>query len=78
MSKYAELDEAILGAIKNGCEDFHAIQTSPRVSPLSWALAKPDRWGSTDPWRVIDRRLQALRKAGRIVYANRKWSTSLT
>jgi hypothetical protein len=78
MSVYAEIDEAILVVIRGGCEDFNEIHMSKRVHPLAQALAKPSRYGRTEPFRVTDRRLQALRKAGRIVYSDRKWRTAIS
>lgn len=64
MSKndYTELDKAILSKISDGQVTFPGIcnavelQTRPFVS-------------FTSPgWRIVDRRLQALRKAGKIKY----------
>lgn len=64
MSKndYTELDKAILSKIANGPVTFPLIvnavdlQTRPFVS-------------FTSPgWRIVERRLQALRKAGKIKY----------
>lgn len=37
------------------------------------ALAKPDVWGWRSGDRLIDRRLQKLRKEGHIVYGKKAW-----
>lgn len=60
---YTELDGAIIARVAEGCVSFSALLTS--VSKHSEALAKTD---SAPGWRIVDRRLQALRKAGRIRY----------
>ena len=60
---YTELDGAIIARVAEGRVTFTALSSA--VSRHSEALAK------TDPapgWRIVDRRLQALRKAGRIRY----------
>ena len=60
---YTKLDSAILANVADGPVDFTALSIS--VSGLSDALAASDQ---TPGWRIVDRRLQALRKAGRIRY----------
>lgn len=60
---YTELDEAIIARVTEGCVSFSAL--SAAVSNCSEALAKND---PAPAWRIVDRRLQALRKAGRIRY----------
>lgn len=76
VSEYAALDAAILKLIKDGTGQFYEIETHPSVSkltrPLREASWKP-RKGFTDEFRFVDRRLQALRKAGRIGFAGGKW-----
>jgi hypothetical protein len=67
MSKYEELDAAILAAIKRGKTKFYII--SALVEPL----ALPHSKGPHDAFRAVDRRLQALRKAGQIEYRNGTW-----
>lgn len=39
-------------------------------------VGKPERL-HTQPWRIVDRRLQALRKAGRIIYQRKPEGWSL-
>ena len=59
MSKYAELDAAIVRAIRDGHCVFWSINRGD-VSQCAIAV-KPD-----EPWRAVDGRLQALKRAGRI------------
>lgn len=72
--KYAALDAAIIETIRSG----HAPNSNENRM-LAEPLTKLDRWGEKFPARVIDRRVQALRKSGRIAYeasqscAPRRW-----
>lgn len=61
MSKYAEYDSNLLSLIEGGCNTFDAL-----VMRLADANKQFDQ--SADRWRVTDRRLQALRRAGKIVF----------
>ncbi|KWR82520.1 hypothetical protein [Pseudomonas sp. PI1] len=70
MSKYAEYDEKLMNLIRNGCNTFNAL--IHRLFDENKAFAEDD------PWRVTDRRLQALRKAGKIVYADGRWRPFLS
>lgn len=76
MHDYTELDASIVAQIKDGCGSFTAI------SAVLESAAKPFVQNPRDPracpappWRVIDRRLQALRKRGVIAYsrADGRW-----
>jgi hypothetical protein len=73
--KYAILDAEILREIRRGNGQF-----SDMLAPLRYIAlehAKPDRWNRKDGPRVIDRRLQALRKKGVITYSRKDgWSTA--
>ena len=60
---YTKLDDAIIARVAKGCVSFTALSTS--VSIHSELLAKSD---PAPAWRIVDRRLQALRKAGRLRY----------
>lgn len=60
MSKYTELDSKILSLIQNGCDTFHSL--SMRLS----AGAEQIPGAAGEGWRIVDRRLQALRKAGKV------------
>ncbi len=65
---YFALDEAIIDAIKSGRREFYEIAYRDAVDAEAKRLADGD--GSrTEPWRIVDRRLQAMRKAGRIAYS---------
>lgn len=70
MSKYAELDQEILRLIKNGCADFWSLHR--RVADM----CKPFSKDPSENFRVLDRRLQSLRKAGKIEYwrSRGQWS----
>lgn len=61
MSKYAEYDQKLLILIDGGCRDFDALCS--RLADENAVFAKPG-----ERFRVTDRRLQALRKAGKIAY----------
>lgn len=69
MSRYAELDAAILSAIQGGRKDFTSIAWNDAVD----ALAKPHARQMTQVFRVVDRRLQALRKRGAIEFRVKEW-----
>jgi len=75
MSKYDELDRHIVKAIARGMDTFTVISRSGAVVTESHRLG--ELTGAAD-WRIVDRRLQALRKAGRIAYAKRAWSVTET
>jgi hypothetical protein len=55
MSKYTELDEQIMALLANGPLNWNVINHRVNSHPL--VLGK---------WRVVDRRIQALRRAGLI------------
>lgn len=57
MGMYDDLDKKLIKAIDDGYNTFGRFS---------------GRMASTD-WRLIDRRLQALRKAGAIEYVDRYW-----
>lgn len=64
---YEELDRKIVAAIGAGNSDFTALAIALRVSLP--AFATKDRFGLTNEDRVLDRRLQALRRRGAVEYA---------
>ena len=70
MSKYGDLDEAILGLLRGHDAPLSWMQIFGRLS------SRPE----VKDWRVIDRRIQALRRAGMIRYERRGymclWSLS--
>ena len=65
MSQYDKLDSLIVDAIKGGCHSFSAIFNSRKVFDeavrVSFDVGR-------DTHRIVDGRLQALRKRGLIVY----------
>lgn len=74
MSKYEEFDAALLSAICNGADKLDAMCGNQKLKSLAQPLREKDRWGNlTDVFRIIDRRLQALRKKGMIAYNGTRW-----
>ena len=67
MSIYKKLDAALIDSIKSGNNLLHIIQ-SRAVSEEARRVAFLQ---SAESWRIIDRRLQALRKANKIVYSSK-------
>lgn len=63
---YDQLDNAILTAISGGKDAFYIINAAVDH------LAKPHSLNG-DAFRVVDRRLQALRKRGLIQHWRGKW-----
>lgn len=63
---YDKLDEAIVSAIRNGTDRFYLINAAVE------SLAAPHCL-SENPFRVTDRRLQALSKRGVIQFWRGKW-----
>lgn len=59
---YTALDAALIEHIKKEPRTFTFLQN--RLHDIAEPFAVPNRYGDTDAWRVIDRRLQALRKKG--------------
>lgn len=70
-NKYAELDAAIVLAVQNGATTFSGLLTA-----CSEHLCSEISRGPYTDNRMLDRRLQALRKAGRIKFAKGHWSIS--
>lgn len=69
---YRELDTAILAGIGAGVTTFSALAN--RVEALAAPIAKRTKSPfPTPPWRIVDRRLQALRKLGIVEYRAREW-----
>lgn len=64
---YTEFDAELVRLIGSGRRKFAALCSNTRLLELARPLASPS--GAED--RIIDRRLQALRKAGRIHYGTR-------
>ena len=60
---YKLLDAAILGVVAEKLETFQGL--AYRVKSYSYSITDND---PDHAWRVVDRRLQVLRKAGKIRY----------
>jgi len=70
--RFSAIDSAIVMAIGQGSQTFAALCKHPEVMPTAEAMASRQSYGD----RVIDGRLQALKKAGSIRYANRRWEVA--
>lgn len=70
MSKYEKLDTAILAKIGNEPKRFFLINVRD-VAEECERIAKEE--GARDAFRICDRRLQALRKAGKIRSTSKGW-----
>lgn len=71
MKQYDALDRHIVKAIARGVRTFTAISHNGAVACEAYLIHEQT---GVAHWRVVYRRLQALRKAGRIVYAKGAWS----
>lgn len=69
---YTCLDAAIIRRIKGGSREFKSIHYG-MVEAEALAIAFMNRENTYELSRYTDRRLQALRKKGAIVYRNREW-----
>lgn len=70
MNYYATLDCAILTRIEESACTFTSINAN--VNHLAKPYATPNRYTDTS-FRVVDRRLQALRKRGLIEFRKGLW-----
>lgn len=66
---YTEFDAELVRLIGSGSRVFSALSSNTNLRELARPFVSPS--GAED--RIIDRRLQALRKAGRIHYGTRTW-----
>jgi hypothetical protein len=64
--KYATLDDELLAAIRGKSCSFKELQAKPNIIGLADELAPKNSLGGEMGWRLIDRRLQVLRKSGKI------------
>ncbi|MCL4631577.1 MULTISPECIES: hypothetical protein [Burkholderia] len=76
MSKYQKLDALILASIDETPKKFVAVNTGA-VREESERLAReecrPTTFGEVVGWRIVDRRLQAVRKTGKIRSTSKGW-----
>lgn len=70
--KFDQLDALIVSRISRAPCTFTELQ-GKGLRDAADALVKVDRHGFKEGSRLIDRRLQALRKAARIVYSKGRW-----
>lgn len=73
MTDYTEFDSILIDAVRQAgartdCVVFSNFAYGQPIRAMAKALAKPNRYGGVDDWRVTDRRLQALRKAGKLTF----------
>lgn len=68
---YTKFDAAILAQIAAGCDTMSKLDSvSSGIKSLAAPFANGD---STPTFRVVDRRLQALRKQGKIAWDGKVW-----
>ncbi|CAB5083465.1 hypothetical protein IST4116A_01243 [Burkholderia cenocepacia] len=76
MSKYEKLDALIVASIDETPKKFAAVNTGA-VREESERLAReecrPTTFGEVVGWRIVDRRLQAVRKTGKIRSTSKGW-----
>lgn len=76
MSKYKKLDALIVASIDDTPKKFAAVNTGA-VREESERLAReecrPTTFGEVVGWRIVDRRLQATRKTGKIRSTSKGW-----
>lgn len=63
-TNFTNLDELLFESIERFPKHFFALRAEFEAEFNKHA--KPNRYGDENGWRLIDRRLQALRKTGRI------------
>lgn len=68
---YTAFDAALLDLINNGCNTMMQLDS---VKSGLRPLAEPFCNKLTSPFRIIDRRLQALRKRGELRYTGKVWA----
>lgn len=68
-SKFKALDDAICDHIARG--SGHPIYSSA-LAAIAKPLLATNRTPFPEEWRLIDRRMQAMRKAGRLAYERTK------
>lgn len=72
---YTEFDKALIHAIAGGRNTMAQLETSSRLRQLAEPHRSKDWFGDLVPtFRVIDRRLQALRKRGEIMFTGKVWA----
>lgn len=78
-TKYEKLDALITTAIVGSSIDFNSIyqrnvkKECERIADEDNKARDLPKWREIHGWRILDRRLQALRKAGKIQYTRKGW-----
>lgn len=75
---YTEFDQKVLEAVSAGADQFCKILVHGDIKERAQRIADQpsiSRGGATFGVHVLDRRLQALRRAGKIAYVERAWKT---
>lgn len=74
MTDYSLLHNSILSYVRGGRVHFHDLNAG-RLAEFANRLAGKNKRGDPQGWRLLDRRLQALRKAGKLAYDRKAgWS----
>ncbi|HDR9153838.1 TPA: hypothetical protein QDB05_000258 [Burkholderia vietnamiensis] len=76
MSKYEKLDALIVGVIDESPKKFSSINTGAvrmESDRLGREECRPTTFGEVVGWRIVERRLQALRKDGKIRSTTKGW-----
>ncbi|MDN7541173.1 hypothetical protein [Burkholderia cenocepacia] len=76
MSKYKKLDELIVASIDDTPKKFAAVNTGAvreESERLACEECRPTTFGEVVGWRIVDRRLQAVRKTGKIRSTSTGW-----
>jgi hypothetical protein len=77
MIDWKELDAAIMKAIdRDGIRTFTAIahRVEEQARPHALRVAKNKNTSRPiPPWRIVDRRLQALRRLGYVEFSGKEW-----
>ena len=68
-NKYHELDEAICAHIRSG--RGHPMNSSA-IEAVALPLLATNKTPFPVAWRLIDRRMQSMRRAGRLAYERKK------
>jgi hypothetical protein len=71
MTKYEALDKAIMNKMGGHPQTFGAINVRDVREECERIAALEE--SKTEAFRILDRRLQALRKAGRIRFSSKGW-----
>ncbi|AIO47107.1 hypothetical protein DM44_3129 [Burkholderia cepacia] len=76
MSKYEKLDALIVASIDEAPKKFAAVNTGAvraESERLAREESRPTTFGEVVTWRIVDRRLQAVRKTGKIRSTSKGW-----